>query len=99
MSEDSNLCHSLKSKTKNLCKNLPKSMIKYINLQTMLCPHCKIHGMNVRCSKNHLETVHHINIESTQEIIRQIHELTKNNKEEKDNKKAKDRCTKLEIAK
>ena len=32
-----------KKRTKNICRRLPRVMIKYINMQTSLCPLCKEH--------------------------------------------------------
>jgi len=47
-------------KQTNLCKYQLKIMIKYINMQTSLCPKCE---EKYRCSKEHLKMAHSIEIE------------------------------------
>ena len=42
-----------KEKT-NLCKNQPKVMIKYINMQTASCSRCKLNNSIIRCIKEHI---------------------------------------------
>ena len=54
-------------------------MIKYINLQTALCPKCKEQGIIARSTKDHLDSFHHIKIDSVNNIIEH---LTKNSKKE-----------------
>lgn len=71
--------------TFNLCKDLPKSMIKYINMQTTLCPKCKMNNMITRCSKEHLEKTHDFKIIDEYEIINQIRILKGNNRRESQN--------------
>ena len=61
----------------NLCKNQPKSMIKYINMQTSLCPTCKTMNIITRCSKEHLEKSHNIKIDAAEEIMKKVTDLTK----------------------
>jgi len=75
-------------------------MVKYINMLTALCPQCKVKGFYVKCSKNHLEKNHGLNIETPQEIFKKVQELTKEEKGEKknDKKKRKSRQEKLELA-
>ena len=51
------------SVSRNLCKNLPKSMIKFINMQTSLCPTCKCKNEIARCSKEHLKNYHGLEID------------------------------------
>ena len=64
----------------NLCKNQPKSMIKYINMQTCLCPVCKDQNIVARCSKEHLESTHNYTIASVHEIALKVLDLTKKQK-------------------
>ena len=56
----------------NKCKYFSKDMIKYINLQTALCPKCKELGINQRCTKDHLELTHHVQIESVDTIYNHL---------------------------
>jgi len=73
----------------NLCKFQSKIMVKYINMQTSLCPNCKeIH----RCSKDHLKNAHSIEIKDIYEFSESIQEflkMNKINKKQKQNKPAK----------
>ena len=64
----------------NLCKNLPKSMIKYINMQTALCPKCKSNNIMTRCSKEHLENYHEFRIADVYEIINKVKDVSKKSK-------------------
>lgn len=95
LKNDNNINKPPRFRTQNLCKNLPKSMIKFINIQTCLCPHCQKKGINTRCSRKHLDNFHQVSIESTKNLIKKINEVINEKTEEK---KAKSRCTKLEIA-
>ena len=52
----------------NKCKYFSKEMIKYINLQSALCPKCKELGITKRCSRDHLDIFHQIKINSIDEI-------------------------------
>jgi len=63
----------------NKCKYFSKEMIKYINLQTALCPKCKEQGIIARCTRDHLDSLHHIKISSVNMIVEH---LTKNSKKE-----------------
>ena len=60
--EDANLVAKLENKAGNLCKDIPRSMIKYINMQTCLCPHCKTRGIIANCSSKHIKENHGIEI-------------------------------------
>jgi hypothetical protein len=77
-------------KIKNWCKNQPKSLIKFINIQTALCPKCKEKGFTTRCTRSHLAKVHHIKVESIETIVDTILELT-----EEQTRKKRDDETKL----
>jgi len=61
----------------NLCKNQPKSMIKYINMQIALCARCKSNNVIVRCNKDHLEAKHGIVVDSVYEIADKVKDLVK----------------------
>ena len=67
----------------NLCKNQPRSMIKYINMQTALCSTCRNNNIITRCSQEHLENIHDQKIDSVQEIISKIAEWVENTKVDK----------------
>src|SRR5688572_22845061 len=77
------------NKSHNLCKYQPKAMIKYINMQTNLCPCCKANNIIIRCSQEHLENHHNYKIATVHEIIEQVMALTKElrSKKNKKNKK------------
>ena len=97
--EDDNISNTLKTKSKNICKHLPKSMIKYINMQTYLCPACKAKGRSSRCSADHLEKNHSIFIEKPQKLIEQIEKLTISKKQHRrDDKEHKERRALLKEA-
>ena len=51
------------------CKDMPKSLVKYINMQTCICPSCKKGGRITRCSIQHLEKEHKISIPTTDNLI------------------------------
>src|SRR5687768_11809194 len=88
-----------KAKPKNLCKGLPKSMVKYINMQTCLCSQCKFKGIISRCSSKHLGSDHGIHIETPEGLIERIRRLNKEKKALKDfDKDLTKRRRKLEIA-
>jgi hypothetical protein len=53
----------------NRCKNQPKSMVKYINMQISLYPKCKEQDINARCTKGHLEKWHNVLIDSVYTIM------------------------------
>ena len=61
---------------KNLCKNQPKSVIKYINMQTSLCPLCKRINLIARCSQEHLRDYHRIQFDSVQTLATKVLKLT-----------------------
>ena len=68
----------------NLCKNQPKVMIKYINMQTTLCPTClRYDQLKARCSVDHLQKSHNIQIESVRTIIQKVKQLTKSQESKK----------------
>src|SRR5690242_19103921 len=71
---------NLKTKSENLCKNLPKSMIKYVNMLTCLCPHCKINGVLAQCSKDHLQKNHGVDIDTPEMVINCIQKSNINQK-------------------
>ena len=62
-------------KAASLCKNQPKMMIKYINIQTALCPKCKQEGIKTRCSRNHLKYSHKIEVKSIVAIMNKLVKL------------------------
>ena len=68
----------------NICKNQPKAMIKYINMQTALCSVCKsLNQPNARCSLEHLQTCHNIQIQSISSITKKVMQLTKTQERKK----------------
>ena len=75
----------LRRKPENWCKNQPKSMIKYINIQTSLCPKCQVNGSIKRCTNDHLTHFHNINTDSLETIISKIIEITKDQAKKKKN--------------
>ena len=64
-------------KKQNKCKYFSKEMVKYINLQTALCPKCKEQGIVKRCSSVHLDTSHHLKIDSVDFIFNYLQEHSK----------------------
>ena len=52
-------------------------MIKYINLQSALCPKCKELGITKRCSRDHLDILHQIKIDSIDEISDHLNKNSK----------------------
>jgi len=52
----------------NLCKNAPKSFIKFVNLQVNLCPYCAQQQVKSRCDQTHLQRAHNIGIDSITSI-------------------------------
>ena len=78
----------------NICKNQPKTMIKYINMQNALCPYCtKTIAVNnntiltvSKCSATHLEQVHSIHLESIESITEAVMEMSEFNKYDTDPK-------------
>ena len=84
----------------NIAKNQPKLMIKYINMQTALCPICshsaKAAAFKTRCSPYHLEKVHNIRIDPISNIARKVMQLTKT---QQHNRKMKNRVTRRQILK
>ena len=86
--EDTNRGKASLNKVPNLCKNEPKAMIKYINIQTCLCPKCKAKNLLFRCTKDHLKEVHNVEVDSVSMITNEVVKLTeaegkKNPKKEK----------------
>jgi hypothetical protein len=73
-------------KTSNLCKNQPKAMIKYINMQTSICPRCQDMNITTRCSTEHLELYHGEKIDSVSEIIEKVTDVVKEQKIKKKKK-------------
>ena len=85
----------------NVCKNQPKAMIKYINMQTALCPACSRAKNNktpvtakARCSPDHLRQLHNIKIDSISSIMKEVKRLTET---QKHNKKNKNKLTRKQI--
>ena len=70
----------------NMCKNQPKLMIKYINLQTALCTKCQSNNITVRCNKEHLEKFHGCSIDDVREIVNKMTELMKSQRSKKPKK-------------
>lgn len=78
----------------NICKNQPKQMIKYINIQNALCPMCtKKDSINdkttlivSKCSPKHLEQAHSIHIEPIENIIEEVMDMNESNKYDVDPK-------------
>ena len=64
-------------------------MIKYINMQTGICPRCKELNITRRCSKSHLEKYHNIKIGTVYEITENVHNFMKPKNVNKDKKKVK----------
>ena len=78
----------------NKCKYFSKQMIKYINLQTAICPKCKETNPKQICTREHLETVHHVKIDSVESILDQLNQTSKKeviNKKDQKVKKCKNR--------
>lgn len=71
-SEDKCLPAKKQSQHQNLCKNMPKMMVKYINMQTALCPKCKQNGRLVACSRDHLEYSHDILIDTIYQLTEKL---------------------------
>lgn len=90
--KDSNRTHAKLTQKTNLCKYFTKEMVKYINMQTALCPKCKERDLTIRCSRDHLEKHHHIKIDSVNNIASHIKRnsqkevLSDKNKKKKKNK-------------
>jgi len=64
----------------NLCKYMPKSMIKYLNMLTSLCPKCKDKH---RCSPEHLLKYHKIKIMTAYDVSEDILKYQKARKSKK----------------
>jgi len=84
-------------KQTNLCKYQLKTMVKYINMQISLCPNC---SEPRRCSKEHLNIYHKMNIADIYDISDSIHRLIKQNKinktqKQKQNKQARIKRTEI----
>lgn len=62
-------------------------MIKYINMQTSLCPRCKSKGVIARCSKQHLEKAHEYKIEDPYEVIKRVTDLMSDHRSKKQNQR------------
>ena len=93
--EDQDLPDEFYGKYWNPCKNQPKSMVKYINMQTTLCPVCKTKNISARCNNVHLETIHNIEIADAYEIIQAVQILNDKLKNKKKNKKGEKNSEKL----
>lgn len=78
----------------NLCKFQPRSLIKYINLQTALCGTCKNNNVVTRCSKEHLMRAHDVNVDGVHEISRKIADFVKEDRDRR-RKAEKDRTMRL----
>jgi len=70
--KDPNKHLAVPPKNTNQCKYLSKTMIKYINIQTALCPKCKEQNLLRRCTQDHLETNHRIKIDSVSQILKHL---------------------------
>ena len=81
----------------NKCKYFSKEMIKYINLQTAICPKCKEINPTQICSGEHLETDHAIKIDSVDCIIDQLNQTSQKEVINKKNKKVKKYKTRDEM--
>ena len=68
-------------KIPNLCKGMPKGVIKYINMQTALCPICKKCDRKNQNNIKHLNETHNRDFRTTLEIIEDIKRLTASLKE------------------
>lgn len=77
----------------NLCKNMPKSMVKYLNMQTCLCPDCKRNGTINRCSVNHMMEKHNIKLDTIHEIV----EDSKNEEEDLSIEEGKERPSRNKV--
>ena len=73
-------------KPKNICKYMPKLMVKYVNIQTILCPRCKEIGIISRCTRAHLGASHNVEIESVDCIAKNLGELAEKQKKKQRNK-------------
>ena len=82
-------------RTRNICKNQPRSMIKFINMQTALCAECKSKNMMVRCNEEHLGAVHGVMVDSVYEIVDRVKELMK---EESSKRGKQKQCRRIELA-
>lgn len=60
---------AMREETENRCKGLPKGMIKFINMQTALCPIGKAREIRRQCSADHLNSYHQIKFQSSHELI------------------------------
>lgn len=81
----------------NLCRGQPKSMIKYINMQTSLCPKCKTSNLIRRCSKAHLETCHNVQIDDVYVIMRQVSEFSRVQNQKSNQKRQNNRPSRKDI--
>ncbi len=73
----SNVGYTSKTFTRNLCKNMPKTMVKYINMQTSLCLKCKELDITTRCSKDHLGKTHKTVIETVHDVTQKTYTFMK----------------------
>jgi len=87
--EDENFESHRPQQLPNLCKNLPKSIIKYINLQTALCPQCKGNNITARLSKEHVAQNHDTEILSVHSIARQVRKFVKAKAKKRKNRREK----------
>ena len=54
---------------RNKCWALPRTIIKYINMQTSLCPFCNPLGIKRQASAEHFERRHEIDVSTTRQVI------------------------------
>ena len=81
----------------NKCKYFSKEMIKYINLQTVQCPKCKQAEYQPRCSSKHLDTIHHVKIDSVNTILDRLNQTSKKEVVNKKNRKVKKCKNRIEM--
>ena len=83
---------NIKSQNQRTCaKYLPKSMVKYLNMQTSLCPVCLKNDRKARSSIDHLKKTHGVSIQENKLLIEEICKIEEskytNNPETKGNKR------------
>lgn len=68
--------------TVNMCKGVPKGVIKYINMQASLCPICKSKNIKRQSNTHHINKAHKYNFKTTQQLIQEIKTQTEKLKKE-----------------
>lgn len=56
----------------NICKGIPKAIIKHINIQTSLCAACKVKDIKRQGNIDHLNKAHNCKFRTTKEIMKEI---------------------------